>query len=804
MTEELTPDQLRRTSPVDDYNFDTTKEIEPLEEIIGQERAIDAIKLGLGVKDQKNRYNIYVAGEPGTGKMSAVNQFLERASEKEETPPDLCYVHNFDDPYSPQYLRFPAGKGKEFRSDMEELIDHLKEGVSDTFESGQYNERKQAIDQQFNKQKKELFQELEEEVESRGFLLQRTPFGINTIPKDEDGEPLDQDEFQNLPDEKREELESRQEELQSMVQETMEKVMEVDEQRNEAIQELNKEAISFFLEPMMRKLREKYEGNEKVVRHLANIEEDILDNIDEFTDDTGGQNMPAMVAQVGDQGDKFKKYRANVVVDNEEVIGAPVVVQENATYPNLFGAVEKKAQFGMMSTDFTMIRSGALHQANGGYLVVKANNLFRYGISWEGLKVALNCGEIRIENPAQMMGYSSAKGLQPEPVPLDVKVVIVGNRRIYQLLNKFEDDFQKLFNIKSDFDYEMDWEEGTDQDMAQFISGQAEENEQIKHFDRSGVGKIVEYSSEQASDQEKLSTKFSDTLELIKEASYWAEDQDRRFVSAEDVDKAIDKRIDRKSLVRDKIRELIERRKILVDTEGQKIGQISGLSVLDTGDFRFGRPSRITANVYAGKEGVVNIDREADLSGSAHTKGIMILKGFLGDKFAYDKPLSLTTNITFEQTYSQVDGDSASSTELYAILSSLADLPLDQGIAVTGSVNQKGEIQPIGGVNEKIEGYYYVCQERGLTGDQGVIIPDKNVDNLMFDEEVLEAVRNDQFHIYSVDTVSDGIEILTDVPAGSREDMEGYEEDTVFGRADQRLRDIRAALNSEGNSDQEN
>jgi len=800
MTRELGSSDLRRTCLADDFSFETTEELEPLKEIIGQDRALDAIELGLGVKDDKNRYNIYVAGEPGTGKNSAIDKFLNRVSKEEEAPPDICYVHNFDNPDRPQYLQLEAGKGCEFKEDMDELIEHLEDGVSDTFETGEYKQRKEAIDNEFNQKKKLLFEELEEKASERGFILQRTPFGLNTVPKGEDGEPMDQQQFSNLEDERREELESRQEELQDLIQETMQNVMEAEEERNEKIQNLKKEAISFLLDPMLRKLEAKYEGNEKAVEYLHNVKEDILENIDDFTNQNSG-NQPAAMAQLASAQDQFVKYRANVLVNNGDTEGAPVIIEDNATYPNLFGAVEKKAQFGMMSTDFTMIKPGALHQANGGYLVLKAKNLFRYGLSWEGLKTALNQGEIKIEDPAQMLGYASTKGLQPEPIPLSIKVVLIGNRRIYNILNSFEEDFQKLFNVKSDFDNEMDWKESEEVKIARFINDQASDNSEVRHFVPSGVAKVVEYSSEMARDQEKLSTKFSEITELVKESSYWAKQEEDEYVDESHVQKAMEEKIERRSLIKDKIHEYIDRGKIFIDTQGKEVGQITGLSVLNTGDFTFGKPARITANVYAGKEGVVNIDREADLSGNTHTKGVMILKGYLGQKFAYDKPLSLTANIAFEQSYSKIDGDSASSTELYAIVSRLAGLEINQGIAVTGSVNQKGEIQPIGGAKEKVEGFYEVCKQQGLTGDQGVILPEENIDNLMLNDEVIDSVEAGEFHIYPVKKVSEGLEILTDTPAGAELEDGEYEEGTIFARADERIREIHEALNS--NEDKE-
>jgi len=802
MTRELGSSDLRRTCSPDSFSFDTTEELEPLKEIIGQDRALNAIELGLGVKDDENRYNIYVAGQPGTGKNSAVNKFLEKVSKEEEAPPDICYVHNFENPDKPQYLQLDAGKGCEFKEDMDELVEHLEDGVSDTFETGEYKKRKETIDQEFNQKKKALFEQLEEEASEKGFILQRTPFGLNTVPKTEDGDPMDQQEFSELEDERREELEDRQEELQTRIQETMQQVMEAEEERNEKIQNLKKEAISFLLDPMFRKLKEKYKENEKAVDYLHAVKEDILENIDEFTNQNSG-GQPAAMAQIASDRDQFVKYRVNVLINNGDTEGAPVVVEDNATYPNLFGAVEKKAQFGMMSTDFTMVKPGALHEANGGYLVLKAKNLFRYGLSWEGLKVALNQGEINIEDPAQMLGYASTKGLQPEPIPLNIKVVIIGNRRIYNILNNFEEDFQKLFNVKSDFDFEMDWKEEEEVKIARFIRDQADNSSEIRHFDNTGVAKVVEYSSEMARDKEKLSTKFSEITELVKESSYWAKQEGAEHVDGSHVKKAMEEKIERRSLIKDKIQEYIDRGKIFIDTEGKEVGQITGLSVLRTGDFSFGKPARITANVYAGKEGVVNIDREADLSGNTHTKGVMILKGYLGRKFAYDKPLSLTANIAFEQSYSMVDGDSASSTELYAIISSLAEAEINQGIAVTGSVNQKGEIQPIGGAKEKVEGFYEVCKTQGLTGDQGVIMPQKNVDNLMLNDEVIDSVEAGDFHIYPVETVSEGLEILTGETAGAEMKDGEYEEGTIFARADDKIRKIYDALQKNGDKEDE-
>jgi len=502
------------------------------------------------------------------------------------------------------------------------------------------------------------------------------------------------------------------------------------------------------------------------------------------------------------QADPFKKYTVNLLVENTEEEGAPVVVEQNATYPNLFGSIERKVQMGVAVTDFTMIKPGSLHRANGGYLVLDANNLFRLQISWEALKIAIKRREIRIEDPWQMLGYSTTEGLRPEAAPFRIKLIIIGNPYIYELLHYYDEDFAKLFNVKADFGMDMERTAEREQEFAQFLSACCSQDPSVLPFDASGVARIVEHATELTGDRTKLSCQFGTMITLVKEASYWARTDGAEVVSGIHVQQALRQKDYRRDRIDERIREMIARGHLFVDTEGAETGQVNGLAVLQIGDYAFGKPSRITAAVQAGKAGVIDIEREAKLGGSTHTKGIMILRGFLGERFASEQPLAFSASLAFEQSYSMVDGDSASSTELYAILSALSGLPINQGIAVTGSVNQKGQIQPIGGVNQKVEGFYRVCKAKGLTGDQGVLIPAANVDNLMLDEEVVEAVAAGTFHIYSAATVEEGIELLTGVAAGERDAEGAYPEDTVFARVVARLEQMREAQEKKDKKDE--
>ncbi|MFB6286337.1 MAG: AAA family ATPase [Candidatus Bipolaricaulia bacterium] len=809
---ELSHDQLYRPCDPSIFHFDTTDEVAPLSAVIGQERAIQALETGLKLKNARNRYNVFVAGDPGTGKLSAVQRFVEDVSAEQTQPPDICYVHNFADPYRPRYLRLPAGQGQQLKADMERLIDSLQEDLPQAFESDEYQERREQVDEQYKEREQAMYERWQQEAESRGFQLQQTQIGIQTVPLNDDGEPMTREQFQELDEETQRQLRERQEELQEIIQRDMRQASKVAEERSEAVEELNREVASFVITPRIQNLKERYGANDRATAYLDEVLQDLIHNVDIFLNQNGGGqgNMPQMVQQMmsggGDpqQDDPFRKYDVNVLVDHGETDGAPVVIQENATYPNLFGRVERRMQMGAVTTDFLMIRPGSIHEANGGYLILNAENLLRSPMSWHAIKVALRRKEVEIEDVANMLGYGAAEGLKPEALPLDVKFIVIGNRYIYDLLQAYDEDFRKLFSIKSEFDTDMERTEETERQFAGFLRARSDEDPHLLPFDPTGTSRLVEYASECADDQSKLSACFSDLMTIVDEASFRAREVEDDVVTRDHVQSAIEARDFRHNLLEDKVREMITRGEIFVDTEGTNTGQINGLSVLSTGDHRFGRPTRITATVHTGKDGVTNIEREADLSGNIHTKGLLILKSWLGDQFARNRPLSLSASLTFEQSYGTIDGDSASAAELAALISELAGVPIHQGVAITGSVNQKGQIQPIGGVNEKIEGFYKVCKVQGLTGEQGVVVPEVNEAHLMLASDVRNAVEAGQFHVWSVATIEEALEILTGQTAGSwNPEANRFDDGTTYAQVDDKLGEIaerlRDAEEAEGN-----
>ncbi len=803
MVKELASHELRYTCNPAPFAFRTTADLEPLDEIIGQERAVEALKLGLGIKDVKSRYNIYVAGDPGTGKMSAVERFLGRASEGEPAPPDLCYVHNFESPYNPRCLELPAGKGRQFRSELEQHIKRLQREIPKLLESDEFKARSKKILERFGERRTTKLDEMEARCRELGFAIQRTPIGINTLPLRDNGEPLSQEEYDALPKEKRDAIRERQGEVQGVIQERLQAVAQLDEEREEEVKTLAKEAVLFMIEPHFAQLESRFEGLPRVIEHLHAVKQSVADSLEDFQNNSSQAKKSPFPFSMPQQSDPFKRYAVNLLVDHGDTHGAPVVVEHNATYPNLFGSIERRVQMGIAITDFTMIKPGSLHRANGGYLVLNANNLFRLGISWEALKIAIKRREIQIEDPWQMLGYSTTEGLRPEAVPFRIKLIIIGSPLIYELLHFYDEDFSKLFNVKVDFGTEMDRTPGHEQELARFLAGCAAEDPTVLPFTPSGVARMVEYAVELAGDQKKLSCQFANVVSIAKEASYWARVGGSPHVDRDHAERAIAERDHRLARIDEKIREMIARGQLFIDTDGERVGQLNGLAVLQLGEYAFGKPSRITATAQAGKGGIVDIEREAKLGGNTHAKGILILKGYLGERFAREKPLSFTAHLTFEQSYSMIDGDSASSAELYALLSALSGVPLRQGLAVTGSVNQRGEIQPIGGVNEKIEGFFRACRERGLTGHQGVLIPRTNIDNLMLSREVVEAVEAAAFHIYPVSTIEEGIEILTGAAAGTPDEAGTFPADSVFGRVAARLAAMRPVEETKGNGENE-
>jgi len=793
---ELDPGSLRLMCDPTCFPYETTDQVPPLEGMIGQERAMRAMEFGLKVRNPG--YNIYMAGVPGTGKTTYAQALVSEVARGQKPPDDWCYVYNFDDPDRPLALRLPPGKGAEFQRDMEELVQDLKVHIPRVFESADYEQQRSETMSKYQARISEILRNLVERARAHGFALQQTAAGFLVAPLIH-GQPITSEQYQELPEDMRREIEERGTQVQEWISEAQRQVRLLEKEARGAIRELEQRIARVAVGPLIERLQEKWRDFPLVGNYLSRVEQDVREHLDEFRS-ADGESPPVPLPFMPPRQERESavlRYRVNLLVNNAGAQGAPVVVETNPTYYNLFGAVEYRSHMGVMVTDFTMIRAGALHRANGGYLILQARDVLTNPGAWEGLKRALKNRSIQIENMGEQFRLIPTRTLRPEPIPLDVKIILVGNPLLHMLLYYYDEDFRKFFKIKADFDTEMPRTPENLEGYFRFLSSLCR-REGIRHLDRTAVAKVVEYSSRLAGSQKKLSTRFNEVVEVVYEANVWAEADGSPVIRASHIEKAIEEKVYRSNRIEEKIREMIAEGKILVDVDGAVVGQVNGLSVIQVGDYTFGRPSRITARTFLGEEGVVNIERETEMSGNIHSKGVLILGGYLGGKYAQDKPLSLSARLVFEQTYEEVEGDSASSTELYALLSSLSGLPIRQDLAVTGSVNQNGEIQPIGGVNEKIEGFYAVCKVKGLTGRQGVIIPYQNVDDLMLKEEVVEAVRAGKFHIYAVRTVDEGIELLTGVPAGTLQPDGTYPEGTVHYLVDRKLREMAEKLTAFG------
>ncbi len=743
---------------------ESTGELVPITEIIGQERAVRALKFGLGIKN--HGFNMYVAGYPGTGRKTAVKNFVEAQAKTQHVPSDWCYVNNFGNQYEPRAIELQPGKGKEFREDMKNFIENVKNALPKAFESEDYASQREATLSSLENQRKHLIDELNAKAQAEGFVIQTTPIGLLLIPV-LDGKPLNEEELLALPQKTKEKLAEKREKLEGQFRNAMRQLIDMERQIHDALKKLNKEVALYAIGSQLQRLLEKYQANTEVTDYLKAAQNDIIENLSQFVRrGEEKQQLPFQMPWMRE--DPYKKYEVNVVIDNSETKGAPVVVETNPTYPNLLGRTEKEAQFGALNTDFTMIRGGSIHKANGGFLIVPVEDLLRNPLAYDGLKRDLKDAKMAIEEPEERYGFLSIKTIKPQPIPLTAKVILIGDPNIYQMMFSLDPDFKELFKIKAEFDTTMPRTDEKVRQYAAFVCGLCEK-EGMRHLDGGGLAKLVEYSSRIIEDQQRLSTQFSLVADVIREANFYADQDGAQIITAEHVRKAIEEKIYRSKLIQEKIQEMISRGFFLIDTAEAKVGQVNGLSVSGLGDFAFGTPSRVTVSIGLGREGIVDIEREAKMGGPIHTKGVLILSGYLNDKYARDKPLSLSARLVFEQNYGGVEGDSASSTELYSILSALSGIPIKQNFAVTGSVNQKGEVQAIGGVNEKIEGFFEVCRQRGLTGEQAVMIPESNVQNLMLKEEVLDAVREGKFSIYSVKSIDEGIEVLTGVKAGTKQ-----------------------------------
>ncbi len=786
--EQLTPEKLRFRIDPESLDFEYISEIEPgTSSVFAQERAERALDVGLDIKAQG--FNCFVAGLQEAGALElAISKLKRLVVSDRHKPKDLCYVYNFKDPDIPIAIQLEQGLGKELKRDMMELVDNLKLHMPKSFEGETYLVRKEEVIREFNKKRTEIFDELDRKVRERQFLLQADPTGMMVIPAKEDGSPLSPEEINQMSKEEQDELKKKSEELHREMGAAMRQIHQLEQEVRQKLKDLDRQVARQTAQYLIDALKRKYERYPKLRDYFDDVLEDIVLHFQDFLPQKGVPPGGIPLPFPGTTP-SFTRYDVNVLVDNSGAKGRPFVFEANPNYTNLFGVIERQAQFGALFTDFTMIKPGSLHKANGGFLLIKAIDLLKKPFAYEALKRALKTKRLEIEDLGEQLGLFTTKTLKPEPIELNIKIILMGDPFLYQLLYNFDEDFRELFKIKSHLDTRTD---NTDERRIEFLRAIANLREKngLKDIHKTGVARLIEYATELSKTKEKLSLKVTDLEDLLVEADFWAQREGEKFIKDSHVQKAIDERRYRASLYQEHLQEMLVKEIIKVQTEGKRVGQINGLAVYDFGDLSFGKPSRITVNISLGKEGVVNIEREAELSGKIHTKGVMILSGYLRDRFAQDKPLSLTATICFEQSYGMVDGDSASGAELFALLSALSNCPLRQDIAVTGAVSQKGEILPIGGVTEKIEGFFDLCKAKGLTGTQGVIIPDANIRDLTLKNEVIEAVKEGKFHIWAIGRVEEGIELLTGKKAGERDEEGKYPEDSLYFLVDQRLKEL--------------
>ncbi len=733
-----------------EFPFETTEELAPLDEIMGQERAKEALTLGISL--QRLDYNIFALGPSGVGKKHAIKFFLEKLKDGQESPPDICYVNNFRDPQRPKLLQLPAGYGIQLREDMKQLIEDVGSSLISAFTNEEFQMRRQMLAEKHKQQREKLFEELQKKAKEFNFALIQTPMGLTFVPLKE-GELMSPQEFKSLPEEEQKALEEKEKELQKDLQKIIRQLPKWEREKRQEERALQREVADFTVSPLIGELQQKYSHLPEVVEYLEAVREDIVENHREFLE--------------GEEKEKeFRRYRVNVLIDRTGQTGKPVIYEDHPTYQNLFGRIEKIAQFGTLLTDFTMLRAGALHRANGGYLLLDAQALLSNPFAWSALKRALISKQIKIESVEHQWGLTSTTTLEPEPVPLDLKVILMGSSQLYYLLLFYDPDFQRLFKVSADFESHYPLTRENSLLYARLIADIAA-REKLRPLTARAVKKVFFYSSRWSEDRERLSARIEKLKELLIEADYWAQKRGGQLIDEGDIKSAVEAYTFRNDRIRSEIEEQILRDTLLIETSGQKVGQVNGLSVISLGRFEFGRPQRISASVWPGRSGVIDIEREVKLGGPIHSKGVLILSSFLYSRYGQKFPLSLSARIVFEQSYGQIEGDSASAAELCAILSAIAGVPLRQNIAITGSVDQMGRVQPVGGVNAKIEGFFRICKKRGMTEGCGVIIPKANLRNFHPDDELLSAVREGAFRIYAVDNIDQAIEILTGLPAGT-------------------------------------
>ena len=762
---ELNSQKLKFTCNEDMLDFETTAELEPIQAGIGQDRGIKALEFGLQV-DVKG-YNIYIEGPSGVGKTMYTKNYLNKISTKKKVPNDWCYIYNFDTPNEPIAVSLPAGQGKEFKDAMDGFIKEIKKDIKKTFNADDFEKEKALIRQEFEEKRTALLNKLNEDALKYNFQVKTSQNGIYMMPV-VDGKIIEEEEFESLDDELKQEYEDKSTIVQEQIMNVIGQIKEIERASDKRISEWQSNIALLTVNVHINYLKSKYKRNKKINKFLNDVKQDVLKNVSYFLEEDKKEQNQQVMNPAMRKPDPSLNYRVNLFIDNSHREGAPVIMDSNYSYNNIFGFLEYENYYGSLKTDHTMLKPGLLHQANGGYIIFQAKDLLANGACYEALKKALRVKEIGIENANEQRASMVMISLKPEPIPLNLKVILIGNSSIYQTLLAMDADFRKLFKIKVEFEDDAPINKENLNKLARIVHGFCK-HEELPHLDKKAMARLIEYASKLAGSHSKISTRFDDLIQIVGEAATWARMAKAKVITEEFIEKALEEQISRVKKYDAKYVEMIQNHSLLIDTTGFEVGTLNGLTVLTIGDYTFGKPAKITVNTYTGKSGVVNIEREVEISGPSHSKGVLILTGYLGEMFAQDIPLCLTASICFEQLYNGVDGDSASSTELYGLLSSLSGIPINQAIAVTGSVNQKGQIQPIGGVNEKIEGYFQICKMRGLTGEHGVMIPVQNVDNLQLSDEIIEAVKNKLFHIYAISTIEEGIEVLTGVPAGKKD-----------------------------------
>ena len=759
---ELSYKSLKNIYNPNNFKFETTDDLDSKDLIYGQDRGIKALEFGLDVESKG--YNLYLEGPSGVGKTMYTKNYVTKVAAKKKTPDDWCYIYNFEEPNEPIAVSLPAGKGKEFRDDMNSFIQDIKRDIKLTFGNEDFDKQKSLMQSTFEQKKNSLLEKLNKQSMKSGFQVKTAQNGVYMMPI-LNGKTIEEEEFEKLDEKTRKQFEENSIKVQEQIIEAINQIKVLEKENAKKIEEWQSNIALITINSHVNPLKSKYKKNAKIAVFFDSIKADVLKNLPLFIKDEVSETKAQALKQ--EVVRPWLNYRVNLFVDNSSLTGSPVIMDSNYLYHNLFGKLEYENQYGMLKTDFTMLKPGLLHKANGGYIILQASDLLANPICYDALKKALLVKELNIENNMEQRSYMVMISLKPEPIPLNVKVLLLGDSNIYHTLLSLDPDFKKLFKIKVEFEETAPRTDVNVMKLARFVHSFSEK-EGMLPLDKGAMAKLVEYTSRLSDSQDKLSTRFNEVGEIVAEASTWARLSKKKLVTSEFIEKTLAERIERVKKYDSLYMEMIKENTLLISTEGAEVGVINGLTILSIGDYSFGKPAKITANTYMGKSGIINIEREIEMSGTSHSKGVLILSGYLGETFAQDFPLSLTASLCFEQLYNGVDGDSASSTELYALLSSLSEIPIKQSIAVTGSVDQKGNIQPIGGINEKIEGFYQVCKQRGLTGEHGVVMPIQNVQNLNLSDEIINSVKEGKFHIYAISTIDEGIEILTGVPAGKK------------------------------------